>query len=111
MHEMHFVVTEKSQGNIQLTRRMMEPCFFSHKVWVATNNYNAMQPGVACEMCNDFLLQADWWCRGQTPNSLASFEPFSFIDRNNNNNNNNNNNKLQLGCYLMAVVILHVNKT
>ena len=32
-----------------------------------------------------------------------------------NNNNNNNNNKyyylLQLGCYPVAVVILHVNKT
>ena len=33
---------------------------------------------------------------------------------NNNNNNNNNNNPtylLQLGCYPVAVVILHVNKT
>jgi len=31
----------------------------------------------------------------------------------NNNNNNNNNNiyLLQLGCYPVAVVILHVNKT
>ena len=28
-----------------------------------------------------------------------------------NNNNNNNNNLLQLGCYPMAVVILHVYKT
>jgi hypothetical protein len=28
----------------------------------------------------------------------------------NNNNNNNNNNKLQLGCHLVAVVILHVYK-
>jgi len=28
-----------------------------------------------------------------------------------NNNNNNNNNLLQLGCYPVAVVILHVNKT
>ena len=27
-----------------------------------------------------------------------------------NNNNNNNNNKLQLGCYPVAVVILHVYK-
>jgi len=30
---------------------------------------------------------------------------------NNNNNNNNNNYLLQLGCYPVAVVILHVNKT
>ena len=29
---------------------------------------------------------------------------------NNNNNNNSNNNKLQLGCHLVAVVILHVHK-
>ena len=31
-------------------------------------------------------------------------------DGNNNNNNNNNNNLLQLGCYPVAVVILHVYK-
>ena len=30
---------------------------------------------------------------------------------NNNNNNNNNNCLLQSGCYPVAVVILHVNKT
>ena len=29
---------------------------------------------------------------------------------NNNNNNNNNNNKLQVGCHLVEVVILHVYK-
>ena len=29
---------------------------------------------------------------------------------NNNNNNNNNNNLLQLGCYPVTVVILHVYK-
>jgi len=28
-------------------------------------------------------------------------------DDDDNNNNNNNNNKLQLGCYPVAVVILH----
>ena len=33
------------------------------------------------------------------------------VDDDNNNNNNNNNNLLQLGCYPVAVVILHVNKT
>ena len=34
-----------------------------------------------------------------------------FVDGNENNNNNNNNiYLLQLGCYPVAVVILHVNK-
>ena len=33
------------------------------------------------------------------------------ISNNNNNNNNNNIYLLQLGCYPVAVVILHVNKT
>ena len=32
-------------------------------------------------------------------------------DDDDNNNNNNNNNLLQLGCYPMGVVILHVYKT
>jgi len=32
-------------------------------------------------------------------------------DDDDNNNNNNNSNLLQLGCYPVAVVILHVNKT
>jgi len=32
-------------------------------------------------------------------------------DNNNNNNNNNNFYLLQLGCYPVAVVMLHVNKT
>ena len=37
---------------------------------------------------------------------------FYYIVINNNNNNNNNNNifKLQLGCYSVAVVILHAYK-
>jgi len=35
----------------------------------------------------------------------------SFKDDNNNNNNNNNIYLLQLGCYPVAVAILHVNKT
>jgi len=36
----------------------------------------------------------------------------SLVDDNHFNNNNNNNiYLLQLGCYPMAVVILHVNKT
>jgi len=34
-----------------------------------------------------------------------------FVHIYNNNNNNNNIYLLQLGCYPMAVVILHVNKT
>ena len=35
-----------------------------------------------------------------------------IVNNNNNNNNDNNNNiyLLQLGCYPVAVVILHVNK-
>jgi len=32
-------------------------------------------------------------------------------DDDDDNNNNNNNNLLQLGCFPVAVVILHVNKT
>jgi len=35
----------------------------------------------------------------------------STYQNNNNNNNNNNTYLLQLGCYPVAVVILHVNKT
>ena len=47
-------------------------------------------------------------------------ETHQFNNNNSNNNNNNNNNNyyyyyyyylLQLGCYPVAVVILHVNKT
>jgi len=42
-------------------------------------------------------------------------EIFVILRRNNNNNNNNNHHNniylLQLGCYPVAVVILHVNKT
>jgi len=34
-----------------------------------------------------------------------------LLVNNNNNNNNNNIYLLQLGCYPVAVVILHVNKT
>ena len=42
---------------------------------------------------------------------LATSVPVIFEPHcNNNNNNNNNNNLLQLGCYPVAVVILHVNK-
>ena len=35
----------------------------------------------------------------------------TVVYNNNNNNNNNNIYLLQLGCYPVAVVILHVNKT
>jgi len=42
------------------------------------------------------------------------FSRYIYVSLCNNNNNNNNNNNiylLQLGCYLVAVIILHVNKT
>ena len=48
-------------------------------------------------------------------NTSVHFDHISLSSYNNNNKNNNNNNNsnniLQLGCYPVAVVILHVYKT
>ena len=44
-------------------------------------------------------------------NLLVKQGSLLLIPSNTINNNNNNNNLLQLGCYPVAVVILHVNKT
>jgi len=53
--------------------------------------------------------------KGATINDVTYEEVAEFINLgtliSNNNNNNNNIYSLQLGCYQVAVVILHVNKT
>jgi len=49
----------------------------------------------------------------QTSFNSRTIQPNKHLQWRINNNNNNNNNfyLLQLGCYSVAVVILHVNKT
>jgi len=53
---------------------------------------------------------------GEGTDITKNYVPIIFcewkgVNNNNNNKNNNNTYLLQLGCYLVAVVILHVNKT
>ena len=54
------------------------------------------------------MLHAAVCVYSTTPPSVIGFVVVLTLNIERNNNNNNNNNKLQLGCHLVAVVILHV---